>query len=202
VKVFWVGVTSPGFVGLQPHILTFLIAPAIQSHEIWNLWQEWNGKVRGSPNAGARAKPVARVDATFLERMRRIDIGPSLVYPAVGSVADITIGYTATSDPSSTFVTAHFSPQQHERRLIQATTVRASALNMLSWKDQRNTREQLELKVQSGFIEDWNAYIMWEKKGKKVYSGLVPVLYERAIECAANEQKTKHGLQVLKLPLR
>ena len=41
---------------------------------------------------------------------------------------------------------------------------------------------------------------MWQKKGKKVQSGLMPVLYERAIKCAANEQKTKHGWQVLKLP--
>jgi len=30
---------------------------------------------------------------------------------------------------------------------------------------------------------------MWEKKGKKVQSGPMPVLYERAIECAASEQK-------------
>jgi len=71
---------------------------------------------------------------------------------------------------------------------------------MLSWKDQRNTREQLELKAQSGCIEDWKAYIVWEKKGKKVQSGFMPVLYEGAIECTASEQKTKHGWQVLKLP--
>jgi len=28
----------------------------------------------------------------------------------------------------------------------------------------------------------------------------MPVLYERAIECAASEQKTNHGWQVLVLP--
>ena len=44
------------------------------------------------------------------------------------------------------------------------------------------------------------AYSMREKKGKKVQRGLMPVLYERAIECAASEQKTKHGWQVPALP--
>ena len=82
------------------------------------------GKFEGSPNAEARAKAVARVDAMFLELMRKIHIGPSLVYPAVDTVPDITMDYTATGDPYSTFVTAHFSPQQHERKLAQATTVR------------------------------------------------------------------------------
>lgn len=61
---------------------------------------------------------------------------------------------------------------------------------MLSWKEQKITREQLELKAQSGSIEDWKAYILWEKKGKKVQSRLMPVLYERAIECAASDQWT------------
>ena len=56
---------------------------------------------------------------------------------------------------------------------------------MLSWKDQNITREQLELKAQR---EDWKAYILWEKKGKKVQSRLLPVLYECAIECAASER--------------
>jgi len=41
---------------------------------------------------------------------------------------------------------------------------------------------------------------MWEKQGKEVQSELLPVLYECAIECAASEQKTKHGWQVLELP--
>jgi len=40
-KLVRVGATCPRFVGLQPHVLTFLIAPTIQSHGIWNLWQEW-----------------------------------------------------------------------------------------------------------------------------------------------------------------
>jgi len=128
---------------------------------MWNLWQEWEvGKFEGSPNAEARAIVVARVDAMFLERMRKIHIGPSLVCRAVGEVPDITIDYPATSDPYSIFMTSHFSPQQHERKLVQATTVRESALNMLSWKDQRSTGEQLELKGQSGSIEDWKVYIM------------------------------------------
>ena len=56
-----------------------------------------------------------------------IHIGPSLVYPAVDQVPHITIDYTATSDSYSTFVTAHFPPQQY------ATEVRESALHMLSW---------------------------------------------------------------------
>jgi len=59
---------------------------------------------------------------------------------------------------------------------------------MLSWKEKKITREQLELKAQSGSIEDWKAYILWEKKGRKVQSRLVPVLYERAIECTASER--------------
>jgi len=44
----------------------------------------------------ARAEAVARVDTMFLERMRQIHIGSSLVYPAVGAVPHITIDYTAT----------------------------------------------------------------------------------------------------------
>ena len=59
---------------------------------------------------------------------------------------------------------------------------------MLSWKEQKISREQLELKAQSGSVEDWKAYILWEKKGKKVQSRLMPILYERAIECAASER--------------
>ena len=78
----------------------------------------------------------------FLERMRRIHIGTSLVYPTVGVVSHITIDYTATGDSHSTFVTTHFPPQQYERKLVQETKVRAFALHMLSWKDRRNTREQ------------------------------------------------------------
>ena len=52
------------------------------------------------------------------------------------------------------------------------------------------TREHLKLKVQGGSVKDGlaKAYILWEKKGKKVQSRLVPVLYERAIECAASER--------------
>jgi hypothetical protein len=75
-----------------------------------------------------------------------------------------------TSDSYSTFVTAHFPPQQYERKLIQATE---SALHMLTWKGQRNPREGLEFKAQSGSIEDWKAYILWEKKGKGYSPGLV-----------------------------
>ena len=67
----------------------------------------------------------------FLECMRKIHIDPFLVYPAIGAIPYITIDYTATSDPYSTFVTAHFSAQRHNRKLVQATTVRESALNML-----------------------------------------------------------------------
>jgi hypothetical protein len=74
----------------------------------------------------------------FLERMRQIHIGPSLVYPAV---PNITIDYTVTNDSNSTFVTAHFPPQQYDRKLVQATKARECALNILSWKEQRNTRE-------------------------------------------------------------
>jgi len=63
----------------------------------------------------------------FLERVRQIHIGPSLVYPAVGAVPHITIDYTATSDSYLTFATAH---------LIPATEARESALHMPSWKEQ------------------------------------------------------------------
>ena len=150
-KLVRVGATSPRFVGLQRHVLTFLIAPTIQSHEMWNFWQEWEvGKFEGSPMLRQEPK-------RFLECMCKIHIGPFLVYPAIGSIPDTTIDYTATTDPYSTFVTAYISPQRHNRKLVQATTVRESALNMLSWKDQRSTREQLELKGQSGSIEDWKS---------------------------------------------
>ena len=50
------------------------------------------------------------------------------------------------------------------------------------------TREQLGLKAQSGSVEDCQAYILWEKKGKKVQSRIMPVLYGRAVECADSEQ--------------
>ena len=59
---------------------------------------------------------------------------------------------------------------------------------MLSWKEKNITREHLKLKVQGGSVKDGKVYILWEKKGRKVQSGLVPVLYERAIECAASER--------------
>ena len=42
--------------------------------------------------------------------------------------------------------------------------------------------------AQSGCVEDCQAYILWEKKGKKVQSRIVPVVYGRAIECADSEQ--------------
>lgn len=171
------------------HVLTFLTAPIMQSHEIWNLWQEWEmGKIEGLQNAEAKTEAIATMDAMFLERMRQTHIGPSLVSLTIDAVPHITIDYTATSDSYSTFVTAHFPPQQYERKLVQATKIRESALRMLSWKEQRITREQLEVKAQSGSIEDWRAYILWEKKGKKVQSRLMPILYERAIECAARER--------------
>ena len=95
-------------VHLQRHVSTFLIAPTIQSHEICDLWKEWevgSGKIEGLPNAEARAEAVARVDAIFPERMRQIHIGSSLVYPGVGQVSYITIDYTTTTDSCSTFVT-------------------------------------------------------------------------------------------------
>ena len=59
---------------------------------------------------------------------------------------------------------------------------------MLSWKEKKITREHLKLKVQGGSVKDGEGYILWEKKGRKVQSRLVPVLYERAIECAASER--------------
>jgi len=42
---------------------------------------------------------------------------------------------------------AHFPPQQYERKLVQATKVREYTLHTLSWKGQRNTREQIEPKL-------------------------------------------------------
>jgi len=59
MKVFasWFGLvwlTSQGLCTLLPHVLSFLIAPTIQSHEIWNLWPKWEaGKIEGSPSAEA-----------------------------------------------------------------------------------------------------------------------------------------------------
>ena len=55
-------------------------------------------------------------------------------------------------------------------------------------EEHKMTREQLGLKAQSGFVEDCQAYILWEKKGKKGQSKIVPVLYGRAIECADSER--------------
>lgn len=66
---------------LQLSVLTVLIIITLQSHEIWHLWQEWEvEKLEDLQNAEARDEAVARVDAMFLERMRQIHIGPSLVY--------------------------------------------------------------------------------------------------------------------------
>jgi len=80
----WFGLVQPmsrWSVRPQAHVLAFSIAPTIQSHKIWNLWQEWEvGKIEGSPNAEARAEAVARVDAMFLERIRQIRIGPSSIF--------------------------------------------------------------------------------------------------------------------------
>jgi hypothetical protein len=109
--------------------------------------------------------------------------------------------YTMTSDSYSTVVTAHFLPRQYERKLVQATKVLESASHVLTWKGQRNPGERLELKAQSDSIEDWKAYILWEKKGKKVHSRVVPVLYERAIARAASERwATIRNTAVRKLP--
>jgi hypothetical protein len=125
------------FVRLQPHVLTLLIAPTIQSHDVWGLWQDWEvGRIESSLRTQMpRQEPklLQRVDAMFLERMRQIYIGPSLVYPALGAVPNTTIDYTAAGDSHSTFVT--FPPQQFERKLSQVTKVREPALHMLSWKD-------------------------------------------------------------------
>ena len=65
-----------------------------------------SGKDQSLPNAEARTEAVARVDTMFVERMRQIHIGPSLVYPAVGQASHTTIDYTATSDSYSTFLTS------------------------------------------------------------------------------------------------
>jgi hypothetical protein len=161
----------------------------LQSHEVWNLWKDWEvGKIEALQNAEAKANAVARVDEIFLERTRQIHIGSYLVYSTVDSIPQVTIDYRATNDSYSNFVTTHFPDEHYEEKLDQSIEIRKSALQMLSWKAQKITREQLELKAQSGSIEDWKAYILWEKKGKKVQSRLMPVLYERAIEFAASEQ--------------
>lgn len=59
---------------------------------------------------------------------------------------------------------------------------------MLLWKEQKITRERLRLEAQSGSVEDCQAYVLWEKKGKMVQSRAMPVLYEHAIESADSEQ--------------
>jgi hypothetical protein len=68
---------------------------------------------------------------------------------------------------------------------------------MLPWMDQRNARQQLELKVQGGSIQDCIAYILWENKGKQVHHRLMPVPYGRAIETAVSERWAN---KMLKLP--
>jgi len=92
--------------------------------------------IEGSPNYVAGAEAVARVDAMFLERMRQIHIGPSLVYPAVGAVPHITIAlqyYTATRGPYLTLVTAHCPPGTSNRGV-------RLRLTMPSWKEQKTAR--------------------------------------------------------------
>jgi len=71
------------------------------------------------------------------------------------------------------------------------TKVRASALHMVSWSHGRikgTLASKPELKAQSGSIEDWKAYVLWEKEGKKLQFRPIPVLYACAIECATSER--------------
>src|SRR5260221_10974128 len=71
----------------NPYVDVLITFP-LQSHELWNLWQEWEmGRIEGLLNMEARAEVVARVDAMFLERMRQIHIGASLEYPAVNGLS-------------------------------------------------------------------------------------------------------------------
>jgi len=55
-----------------PHVLTFLITPTIQSHEIWNLWPKWEvGKIEGSLHVEAWAGvggSCCKVDANVCAR--------------------------------------------------------------------------------------------------------------------------------------
>ena len=69
----WFGLvrlTSQGLCTLLPHVLTFLIAPTIQSHEIWNLMAKvGSGKDRGFTICQGRwTKAVVRVDTNVHAR--------------------------------------------------------------------------------------------------------------------------------------
>jgi hypothetical protein len=83
--------------------------------------------------------------------MRQLHIGLSLVYPMADAVPHITIGYTATSDSYSTFVTTHFPPQQHEGKPVQATKARQSAFHVISWKDQGKLASSLNARFHRGW---------------------------------------------------
>ena len=154
------------------------------------------GKINGSPNAEARAEAVARVD----------DVPGTYAPDSYWSVSSISWSGSSFSSynrlhhdhrflfdlrghsaPQSSKSTAH-SPQQYEQKLVQATKVWESALHVLLWKEQKITREQLRLEAQSGSVEDFQAYILWEKKGKMLQSRAMPVLYEHAIESADSKQ--------------
>ena len=80
----------------------------------------------------------------------------------------------------------HFPSQQYARKLVQATKGREYALHMLSWKDKGTLASRLN-RNSEWFYRGLEAYILWEKKGNKVQSWPMLVLYERAIECAASE---------------
>jgi hypothetical protein len=160
-----------------------------QSHEVWNLWKDWEvGKIKASQNDEAKANAVARVDKKFLERMTQTHVGSYLVYSTVDSIPHVTIDYDATNGFYSNFVSSHFLNKHYEKKLAQSIEIRGSSVRRLSWKAQKITRKQLELKAQSGSIEDWKAYILWEKKGKDTEYMPMPVLYKRAIEFAASER--------------
>ena len=106
--------TSRMSVCLQPHVLTFLIAPTIQSRIKARVG---TGDNRGFTKCVGRSRSCCKSRRDVPERMRQIHVGPSLVYPAVDAVPHVTIDFTATSDSYPTFVTAQFPPQRGLRLL-------------------------------------------------------------------------------------
>ena len=54
-------------VHLQRHVLTLLIAPTIQNHEIWNLWKEWEREDRRFTRCRGKSRSCCKSGRDFPE---------------------------------------------------------------------------------------------------------------------------------------
>ena len=84
---------------------------------------------------------------------------------------------------------AHFPLQQYKRKLVQANK-QTKFENMPCTCSRGKSKGTLASRFNQNsewFCRRLEAYILWEKKGDKVQSWHMPVLYERSIACAASE---------------